>query len=74
MKHISISDEPNCGPGLRQGDHVKVVKMEMAFSKAARQAAFVKSVAKMPVRAAVSRAKLIANVNPEDFRIVRMPG
>lgn len=74
MKHISISDEQNSAPGSRQGDHVKVVKMEKAFSKAARQAAFVKSVAKMPVRVAVSRAKLIANVNPEDFRIVRMPG
>ncbi len=75
MKNFSIVDvkrEPALNKRQRQG--VEVVKIEKAFSKAVRQGVFIESVAKLPMDEAVSRAKLIANVNPSDFRIVRMPG
>ncbi len=75
MKNISISDgkrEPIAVE--QQRPQVKIVKIEKAFSKAVRQGVFIESVAKLPMDEAVSRAKLIANVNPSDFRIVRMPG
>lgn len=75
MKNISISSvKRESAPDEQQRQQVKVVKIEKAFSKAARQVVFIESVAKLPMDEAVSRAKLIANVNPSDFRIVRMPG
>ena len=75
MKNIAISDvKRDPAFGERSRLHVKVVKIEKAFSKAVRQGAFIESVAKLPMDEAVSRAKLIANVNPSDFRIVCMPG
>lgn len=75
MKNISILDvERESAPNKQQRQGVEIVKIEKAFSKAARQGAFIESVAKLPMDEAVSRAKLIANVNPSDFRIVRMPG
>lgn len=72
MKNISILDVKRESAPNRQQCHG--VEIEKAFSKAARQGAFIESVAKLPMDEAVSRAKLIANVNPSDFRIVRMPG
>ncbi|MDP1995723.1 MAG: hypothetical protein Q8J90_00850 [Gallionella sp.] len=45
-----------------------------SYSKSARQAAFSKASNHLSVSKAVSRAKLISKVNPDEFRIVRMPG
>lgn len=73
MKNIALSDVKR-DPASGEQPCLRVVKIEKAFSKAARQGAFIESVAKLPMDEAVSRAKLIANVNPSDFRIVRMPG
>lgn len=73
MKNIAISDVKR-DPVSGERSRLKVVKIEKAFSKAIRQRAFIESVAKLPMDEAVSRTKLIANVNPSDFRIVRMPG
>lgn len=75
MKNIPISGvKCEFAPDFQPRQQVKIVKIEKAFSKAARQVAFVESVAKLPMNEAVSRAKLIANVNTSDFCIVRMPG
>jgi len=73
MKNIAISDAKRDSVSGEQ-PRLRVVKIEKVFSKAVRQGAFIDSVAKLPMDEAVSRAKLIANVNPSDFRIVRMPG
>ena len=45
-----------------------------SYSKAARQAAFIKLAHHLPVAEAVSRAKLIPAASSAKFRIVRMPG
>lgn len=73
MKNIARSDAKR-DSAVGEQPRLRVVKIEKAFSKAVRQGAFVESVAKLPMDEAVSRAKLIANVNPSDFRIVHMPG
>lgn len=52
---------------LAAGSHV-------ASGKEARRAAFGKAVSQMSAAEAVSRAKLISEVDPAAFRIVRMPG
>ena len=75
MKNISISGvKRESAAAERQRRQVKIIKIEKAFSKAARQGAFIESVAKLPMDEAISRAKLIADVNPADFRIIHMPG
>lgn len=75
MKNISLLDtKRESAFGVKQRQVVEIVKVEKALYKEARQAAFIESVAKLPMDEAVSRAKLIANVNPSDFRIVHMPG
>lgn len=73
MKNIARSDAKRDSAAGEQ-PRLRVVKIEKAFSKAVRQGVFIESVAKLPMDEAVSRAKLIANVNPSDFRIVHMPG
>ncbi len=52
----------------------KVVVSKPSYSKSSRQAAFSKAASHLSVVKAVSRAKLIPEVNPDEFRIVRMPG
>lgn len=52
----------------------KVIAAQSSHSKSARQSAFSKMASHLPVAKAVSRAKLISDVNPAEFRIVRMPG
>lgn len=52
----------------------KVIAAKPSYLKSARQAAFAKSVSHMPVAKAMSRARLIPEVNAAEFRIVRMPG
>lgn len=52
----------------------KVVAAKPSYNKSARQAAYSKAVSHLSVAKAISRAKLISEVNPDEFRIVRMPG
>lgn len=52
----------------------KIVTAKPAYCKLARQSAFSKVVSHLSISKAVSRAKLISEVNPAEFRIVRMPG
>jgi hypothetical protein len=52
----------------------KIVVSKPSYNKSARQAAFSKAASHLSVDKAVSRAKLIPEVNPDEFRIVRMPG
>lgn len=52
----------------------KVVSVKRSYSKVARHAAFIRLANHLPVAEAVSRAKLISEVNPAKFRIIRMPG
>ena len=51
-----------------------VVAAQPSYSKSARQAAFSKLAMRLSVEKAVSGAKLISDVDPAEFRIVRMPG
>lgn len=58
-------------------DHARLAKAVVAkpsSNKSARQAAFSKVSSHLSVSKAVSRAKLISKVDPDEFRIVRMPG
>ena len=52
----------------------KVVAAKPSYNKSARQAASNKVASCQSVVKAVSRAKLIPKVDPDEFRIVRMPG
>ena len=52
----------------------KVVAAKPSCNKAARQADFSKASSRLSSVKAVSRAKLIPEFNPDEFRIVRMPG
>jgi hypothetical protein len=52
----------------------KVVAAKPSYKKSARQAAFSKSSSHLSAAKAVARAKLIAKVDPGEFRIVHMPG
>ena len=52
----------------------KVIAAKPSYSKSVRQAAFNKAASHLSVAKAVSRAKLISDVDPAEFRIVRMPG
>ena len=52
----------------------KVVSAKPSYNKSARQAAFSKAASRQSAVKAVSQAKLISEANPDEFRIVRMPG
>jgi hypothetical protein len=52
----------------------KVVAAKPSCKKSARQAAFSKSASHLSSAKAVASAKLIAKVDPGEFRIVHMPG
>lgn len=77
-KAIANAVENNAKPvkaGARGSAHLaNVVEAKPAYSKAARQAAFGKMASHMPVAKAVSQAKLISQVDPAEYRIVRMLG
>jgi hypothetical protein len=51
-----------------------VMEAQPSYSKSARQAAFSKRAIRLSVDKVVSDAKLISNVDPAEFRTVRMPG
>lgn len=61
-------------PAKARARLAKVVAAKPAYSKSVRQAAFSKAASHLSVEKAISRAKLISEVNPAQFRIVRMPG
>lgn len=52
----------------------KVAAAKPSYNKSARQAAFSKAASHLSAVKAVSLAKLISEVDPGEFRIVRMPG
>jgi hypothetical protein len=52
----------------------KAIAAQPSYSKSARQAAFGRAISQLSVAKAESQAKLISDVNPAEFRIVRMPG
>lgn len=75
MKKALANDVANkAKPAKRCARLAKVVAAKPSHSKSVRQAAFSKASSHMSVAKAVSRAKLIAEVDPGEFRIVRMPG
>ena len=61
-------------PAKARARLAQVVVSKPSYSKSSRQAAFSKVASHLSVVKAVSRAKLIPEVNPDEFRIVRMPG
>jgi hypothetical protein len=52
----------------------KVEVASPAYSKEARQAAFIKAVKYISAEEAVARASLFPSIDPSEFRIIRMPG
>jgi hypothetical protein len=52
----------------------KVIIAKSSYSKSARQAAFGEAGRHLSVAKAVSSAKLISDVTPAEYRIIRMPG
>lgn len=73
-KALSHAVENRAQPAKVRARLAKVVAAKPSYSKSARQAAFSKAASHLPVAKVVSRAKLISEVNPAKFRIVRMPG
>lgn len=71
-KALATADKAK--PAKPRARLAKVIAAKPSYVKSARQAAFAKSVSRMPVAKAVSQARLIPEVNPVEFRIVRMPG
>lgn len=61
-------------PAKARAHLAKVIAAQPSHSKSARQASFSKMASHLPAAKAVSRAKLISDVNPAEFRIVRMLG
>jgi hypothetical protein len=75
MKKALANDVVNKAKPVKERARLaKVVAAKPSFKKSARQAAFNKSASHLPAANAVARAKLIAKVNPGEFRIVHMPG
>lgn len=73
-KALSLAVENRAQPVKVRARLAKVVAAKPFYSKSARQAAFSKVASHLSAAKAVSRAKLISEVNPAKFRIVRMPG
>ncbi len=75
MKRANDNDVADEAKPARVRVHLaSVVEAQPSYSKSARQAAFSKLAIRLSVENAVSGAKLIANVDPAEFRIIRMPG
>ena len=72
MEKESVRDNANnAKPRARLA---KVISAKHADGKQARQTAFYKVSRRISATEAVSHAKLFSDVNPAQFRIVRMPG
>ena len=75
MKKALANDVANkAKPGAKRARLAKVVAAKPSYQKSARQAAFSKASSNLPAAKAVARAKLIAKVDPGEFRIIHMPG
>jgi len=75
MKKALSNDPANRAQPIKARARLaKVVAAKPSYNKSARQAAFSKASSHISVAKAVSRAKLIAEVDPGEFRIVHMPG
>lgn len=75
MKKVNANAVVNrAKPAKVRARLAKVVVAKPSYNKSVRQAAFSKAASHLSVVKAVSRAKLIPEVNPEEFRIIRMPG
>lgn len=75
MKKALANDVANkAKPAAKRARLAKVVAAKPSYQKSARQAAFSKSSSHLSAANAVARAKLIAKVDPVEFRIVHMPG
>jgi hypothetical protein len=75
MKKALANDVANkAKPAAERARLAKVVAAKPSYKKSARQAAFSKSSSHLSAAKAVARAKLIAKVDPGEFRIVHMPG
>lgn len=61
-------------PAKARARLAKVVVAKPSYIKSARQAASSKASSHLSVVKAISQAKLIPEVNPDEFRIIRMPG
>lgn len=74
---VALSNEPNISDETLF-ENILVLWQHLgrqpSDGKSARQAAFDRAVSQLSVAKAVSQAKLISNLNPAEFRIVRMPG
>ena len=66
--------EKKTKPAEKRIRHAEALAAKPAHRKVVRQAAFLEVARSLPVAEAVSRARLIPEVNPVDFRIIRMPG
>lgn len=73
-KALANPDVNKAKPARVRSRLAKVIAAQPSYSKSARQAAFSKASSHLSVAKAVSRAKLISEVDPAEFRIVRMPG
>ena len=75
MKKALANDVAKKAKPVKEHAHLaKVVAAKPSYNKSARQAAFRKMSGHLSVVKAVARAKLIAEVDPGEFRIVYMPG
>ena len=75
MKQAFANDVANkAKPAAKRARLAKVVAAKPSCQKPARQAAFSKASSHLQAAKAVARAKLIAKVDPGEFRIVHMPG
>ena len=75
MKKALANDLINSAqPAKEHARAAKVVAAKPSYNKSARQAVFSKSSSHLSAAKAVARAKLIAEVDPGEFRIVHMPG
>lgn len=75
MKKILANAAVNKAKPAKERAHLaKVVAAKPSCNKSARQAAFSRAASHLPAVKAVSLAKLISEVDPDKFRIVRMPG
>ncbi len=75
MKKALPNDVANkAKPAAKHARLAKVTAAKPSYNKSTRQAALSKTSSHRPVANAVSRAKLIAEVDPGEFRIVHMPG
>jgi len=73
-KAIAIDVVNKAKPAAARARLAKVVAAKPSYNKSARQASFNKASSNLPAAKAVARAKLIAKVDPGEFRIVHMPG